>query len=117
MSVGFNHIITFDRKGKVIDYQQSYNDNYAKTIRCFLPQNINNRNCYRAHLAVRINNTFPVMIVKVVGNKSETDLNCYNFDLSDVYEQYKVFNKIGLMQVILTEDNDDLIFKSESFRA
>ena len=117
MSVGFNHIITFDRKGKVINYQQSYNDNYVKTIRCFLPQNINNRNHYRVHLAVKINNTFPAMIVKVVGNKSETDLNCYDFNLSDVYEQYKVFDKIGLMQVILTEDNDNLIFKSELFRA
>lgn len=116
MSVGFNHIIAFNRKGKVVDYQKSYNDNYAKTIRCFLPQNISNRDCYRAYLAVDINNTFPAMIVKVVGKKSETDLNCYDFDLSDVYEQYKVFDKIGLMQVILAEDNDDLVFKSESFR-
>lgn len=117
MSVGFNHIITFSRLGDITDYQKHFNDNYAKTIKCFLPPNINNKNFYRAHLEVGINNTFPKKIVKVVGDKSDTDLNCYIFDISDVYKQYEFLNKIGLMKVILTEDNGTIIFQSESFRA
>lgn len=117
MSVGFNHIITFSRTGKVTDYQKNYNDNYSKTIKCFLPLNINNRNCYKIYLNVGINDTFPKKLIKVVGKKLNTDLNCYEFDISNVYARYKTLNKIGLMQIILTENNGDLIFKSEAFRA
>lgn len=116
MSVGFNHIIVFANTGKISDYQKSYNDNYAKTVKCFLPLNFNNKKQYQAILSVSINNTFPKEIVEIIGYKSDTDLNCYNFDLSEVYKQYKTQQKIGLTRFTLIEDDGRVKFRSESFR-
>lgn len=115
MSVGFNHIITFDKCGKISDYQKAYNNDYAKTVKIFLPLYISNKNFYNCYLYVSINNTFPKEIIKVCGDKSNTDLNCYIFDLSEIYRQFEPFKKIGLSQIVLMENNK-YIFKSETFR-
>lgn len=117
MSVGFNHVITFANTGKVTDYQKSYTENYAKIIKCYLPLNFNNKKNYHAILSVAINNTYPKEIVKVDGIKSETDLNCYEFDVSEVYRQYYPTKKIGLMKITLLNDNGRAKFQSETFRA
>lgn len=116
MSVGFNHIITFANTGKITDYQKSFTDNYAKTLRCFLPLSFNNKKQYKAKLSIGINNTYPKEIVEVIGTKSETDLNCYDFDLSQVYSQYGYFKKIGLIRLTLQRDDGRVKFQSETFK-
>lgn len=114
--VGFNNVIVFNNTGKVSDYQKSYNDNYAKTLKVYLPAYFNNKKLYDAVLSTAINNTFPKQIETVVGIKSEYDLNCYEFDLSDLYAKYKQHNKIGLTRFTLYCDNGRQKFQSESFR-
>lgn len=113
--VGFNKKIVFDIKGKILDYQTGYNDNYNKSISVYLPFMFNHKNLHtEAKLKIAINNTFPKIIIEVIGKKSETDLNKYTFDITSVYTNY-LNNGLGLMQV---EINciDGEIFKSESFR-
>lgn len=117
MSVGFNHIITFDKNGKILDYQKAYTDNYAKELKVFFPLNFNNKDDYAAILSVAINDTFPKQIETAVGSKSDTDLNCYIFDISELYREYKNFNKLGLMKIQLFYNDGKCKFTSESFRA
>ena len=117
MSVGFNYVITFNNNGKVTDYQKSYNENYGKFIKIFLPLNFNNRKNYNCILSVAINNTFPKVVESVLGCKEELDLNCYNFDISELYRKYGSMRKLGLMRIKLLEDDGRCKFTSESFRA
>ena len=113
--VGFNNIITFNNNGKVTDYQRAYNKEYGKTLKVFLPLNFNNKKDYIAKLTVAINNTYPKEIKIVEGIKSETDLNCYEFDLTQLF--YKLVKKqIGLCRVCLVTDKGRVRFESESFR-
>ena len=116
MSVGFNHIIIFNNNGKIVDYQKAYNNQYAKTVKIFFPSNINNRKNYSAILSTAINNTYPKQVEFVEGVKSETDLNCYVFDLSEIYRKYKNLQKIGLTRVKLICDSGRDKFCSETFR-
>lgn len=117
MSVGFNNIITFNNNGKVTDYQRAYNNNYDKTLKVFLPLNYNNKKEYLAILSVSINNTFPKQIEKVIGYKDDTDLNCYIFNLSELYRIYEPLKKIGLSKLtLLNENTNRMKFQSESFR-
>lgn len=117
MSVGFNHVITFANTGKVTDYQKNFNDNYAKIIKCFLPLSLNNKRQYQACLTVGINDTFPKEIITVEGKKSDTDLNCYEFDVSEVYRLYYKTKKIGLMKITVSKENGRVVFQSETFRS
>lgn len=116
MSVGFNHKIVFANTGKVSDFQKCFNDNYGKLVSCYLPLDINNRKHYTAVLSIAINNTFPLQIVDVYGKESETDLNCYQFDVSEVYRQYHESRRIGLAKLTLKRDSGRNRFQSETFR-
>lgn len=116
MSVGFNNTIVFANTGKVMDYQKSFSDNYAKILKVFLPPNFNNKKQYKAILSVSINNTFPKEIENVLGVKSDSDLNCYIFDVSELYRKYQSLKKLGLTQFRLFADDGRTKFKSESFR-
>lgn len=116
--VGYNNIITFNNNGKVTDYQKAYNDNYAKILNVFLPLSFNNHKCYHAELSMAVNNTYPKKVIRVDGVKSDTDLNKYIFDLSEIYRlYYEAQNKKpGLCRVTLYSDNGRAKFESESFR-
>lgn len=114
--VGFNHIITFKNTGKVSDYQKAYNNNYSKTLKVYLPLNINNKKRYTALLYISINGTFPKDIKIIEGTVVESDLNCYMFDVSELYREYKADNKIGLAKFKLVRDDNRVKFQSESFR-
>lgn len=117
MSVGFNYVITFNNNGKISDYQKSFNNNYAKIVKIFLPLNYNNRKEYEAILSVSINDTFPKQIETVLGYKSDSDLNCYIFDISELYRKYKSFKKLGLTRLkLLCSNSNRTKFQSESFR-
>lgn len=116
MSVGFNNIITFSNNGKISDYQKAYDNNYGKIIKTYLPLHINNKKDYEAILSVSINNTFPKQIEIVKGYKNETDLNCYIFDVSELYRKYYENKKLGLTRLKLMCDNGRVKFISESFR-
>lgn len=116
MSVGFNNNIVFANTGKIIDYQKSFNDNYAKILNVFLPPSFNCKKQYKAILSIAINNTFPKEVENVLGVKSESDLNCYIFDVSDLYRKYQLLKKLGLSQFRLFAEDGRTKFKSESFR-
>lgn len=117
MSIGFFHVITFNNNGKITDYQKSYTDNYDKKLKVFLPLNYNNKKEYTIILSVSINNTFPKQIEKVIGYKDDTDLNCYIFNLSELYRKYSSLKKIGLSKLTLLNENSNRTkFQSESFR-
>ena len=116
MSVGFNYIITFNNNRKISDYQKSFNNNYDKHIKFFLPLNFNNKKDYKAYLSVAINDTFPKKIEKIVCYKSETDLNCYEADISELYRNYEMLKKIGLCRFNLDCDDGRSKFISETFR-
>ena len=113
--VGFNHIITFNQNGKITDYQKSYNKEYAKKLNIYLPLNFNNKKRYIAELSVAVNNTFPKQIIKVEGYKSDTDLNLYQFDLTNLYN-LQARKELGLFKFKLYSDNHRTKFESEVFR-
>ena len=114
--VGFSYIITLNNNGKITDYQKSFDNNYKKEIKVYFPLQINNKKNYQALLSVSINNTFPKEIETVIGVKDDTDLNCYIFDVSEIYNKYKYFKKLGLSKIsLLCEDNRPRLI-SESFR-
>ena len=116
MSVGFKYKIVLSNNGKIADYQKSYDNNYDKEIRVYFPLQINNKKNYKAILSMSINNTFPKQIESVIGVKDDTDLNCYIFNVSELYVKYKPVKKIGLSKVsLLTEDGRPKLI-SESFR-
>lgn len=116
--VGFNNIIVFNNNGKIIDYQKSYNKEYAKILNIFLPLNFNNKKNYHIELSMAIDNTYPREIIKIDGVKSEEDLNKYTFNLSELYRNYYVAQKKkpGLSRIRLYTDNGRVKFESESFR-
>lgn len=116
--VGFNNIIVFNNNGKITDYQKSYNNEYAKIVNIFLPLNFNSKKQFKAELSMSVDNTYPKEVVKVEGYKSETDLNKYIFDLSELYRNYYVAQKKkpGLCKIKLYSDNGRVKFESESFR-
>lgn len=113
--IGFNHVIVFNQNGKVVDYQKTYTKEDAKTIRVCLPLNFNNKKNYRAELSVAINNTYPTQVEIVEGYKSETDLNVYNFDVTQLY-YLQAKKKLGLFRFKLYSDNGRTKFESETFR-
>lgn len=113
--VGFKHKITFNNNGKITDYQKSYNDNYSKIVEVFLPLNFNNKKKYKIRLSASINNTFPKRIEEVEGIKSDTDLNKYTFDVSNLFLLTKN-SKLGLCKIRLINDSNRIKFESESFR-
>lgn len=117
MSVGFNKIITFDEQGKITDYQKSFSNNYSKIVKIYLPMKFCSNDYIKQTpmLMININNTFPKIVEKILGVKSETDLNCYIFDLSVFYANYYNEHKIGLSKFILENDNN-IIFTSQTFR-
>lgn len=116
--VGFINSIVFNNNGKIIDYQKSYNDNYSKILNIYLPLNYNNKKNYTAKLYMAIDNTYPREIISVQGNKSDTDLNKYIFDVTEIFkEQYiKQKRKPGLCRIKLSVDDGRIKFESESFR-
>lgn len=117
--VSFNHIITFNNNGKITDFQKSYSDNYLKTLNVFLPLNYNNKKQYHAELSAAVENTYPRQIVTVEGFKSDTDLNKYVFDLSELYRSLhssSTRKRLGLCKIKLYSDNGRVKFESESFR-
>lgn len=115
--VGFNNIITFDRYGKVSNYQKSYDNQYSKTIKTFFPFPLFalDDNLYYASLYVSINNTFPKQIETIYGTKLKDDYNSFIFDVSELYRKFKNLDKIGLSQVYIYHGYN-VVFKSESFR-
>lgn len=113
--VGFNTTIVFNNNGKIIDYQKAYNQNYGKTVNIFLPLNFNNKKNYKAEMSVAINNTFPKEIEIVEGVKSDSDLNKYTFDVTQLY-YLNVKKKLGLSKIKLYSSNGRTQFESESFR-
>lgn len=113
--VGFDNYITFNKDGKILDYQKSYNSLSTKKLSVFLPLNYNNRSPYKAKLYISINNTFPKRVEFVEGIKCEDDLNKYEFDLTQFYV-LNTFRKVGLSQFVLYEDNNEVKFQSEVFR-
>lgn len=112
---GFNHVIVFNQNGKISDYQKAYNKENAKTIRICLPLNFNNKKNYKAELSVAINNTYPTQVETVEGYKSETDLNVYNFDITQLY-YLQAKRKLGLFKFKLYSDDGRTKFESEAFR-
>lgn len=114
--VGFNHFITFNNNGRITDYQRNYTKDYAKQVHIYLPPNFNNKKQYNAVFSVAVLDTYPKQILTVEGEKSDTDLNKYTFDLTNLYLQLKSQNKLGLCRVKLTSDNGRTKFESESFR-
>ena len=112
--VGFNYVITFNNNGKITDYQKDYNKETSKIVNAFLPLNYNNKKNYKAVMSVAVANTYPTQVLKVEGYKSESDLNKYIFDLTQLYNSTK--KKYGLCRIELFLDNGRTKFKSESFR-
>lgn len=113
--VGFNHVIVFNQNGKVIDYQKSYNKENAKKVKVILPLNFNNKKNYKAELSVAINNTYPKEIRTAEGYKSESDLNVYDFDLTQLFF-LQTNKKLGLFKLKLYSENNRIKFESEVFR-
>lgn len=116
--VGFNNNLVLGKRGKIYDYQKSYNNENSKLLNVFLPLNFNNKELYTMELAMAIDNTFPKDVVIVKGVKSETDLNKYMFDLTNLYRNYYSAQnkKPGLCKIKLYSENENLIYESENFR-
>lgn len=113
--VGFNHVITFNNNGKVTNYQHSYNKNNAKKLTVFLPLNFNNKRKFTCNLSVAVTNTYPTQIEVVEGIKSETDLNCYEFDVTQLY-LLNARRRFGLCKIKLLKSNGRTEFESEAFK-
>lgn len=113
--VGFRTVVVFNNNGKVTDRQIAYDDNYGKELVVFLPLNFNNRKQFTAELTTSVEDTYPKRLVTIEGKKSETDYNCYTFDLTKLLEATKNF-KLGLSKVILYTDRRRKRFESELFR-
>ena len=116
MSVGFNFVVTLDKQGKITDYQKSYNDNYAKIVKVFFPLCFNNKDITANATMITAINNLPMSKETYVttGIKVMSDLNCYTFDVSNLYEKYKNDDKIGLSKVCYSCSSFD--FDSEAFR-
>lgn len=115
MSIGFNHTITFNQNGRVVDYQKEYNKLNAKRVCVILPLNHNNKKENNIELSVAINNTYPRQIEKVKGYKSDTDWNMYYFDITQLIDVKKRKN-IGLSKIKLYSNKGRVKFESEHFR-
>lgn len=115
--IGFNLIITLDDCGKVTDYNKSYNNFYAKKVTLFLPMKYSFKMPQTPHLLTAINETYPLDIEDTIGKKSETDLNCYCFDVTNMYNKYCDDGRIGLTRFILrSADDNTQLFTSQTFR-
>lgn len=113
--VGFESIVTFNNNGSVRDKQKAFHNEYDKKLIVFLPLSFNNKKRYRAELSTAFDDTYPKRIVIVAGEKSETDLNCYTFELSEMFQAVQ-HSKVGLSKVILYTDKGRKKFESELFR-
>lgn len=113
--VGFSHNIILNDYGKIEDYQKNYNQNYSKILNVYLPLKFNNKKHYKAELQVSITNTFPKRVESVTGYKVETDFNRYEFDVTQLY-YLNIKRKFGLCQIVILDDKDNVVFKSENFR-
>lgn len=112
--VGFTNNIVFDIKGKIIDQQIGYTNNYKKVIKAFLPFSFNPENLFtKATINIAIQNTFPRKIISICGYPTDSDPNCYVFDITNIYTKY-LKNGLGLMSIDIVCDNQK--FKSHSFR-
>ena len=116
--IGFSLIITLDDCGKITDYKKAYDDFYAKKVIIFLPMKYSFKIPQTPHLLTAINETYPLNIEDTIGKKSETDLNCYCFDVTNLYNKYYDSSRIGLTRFILqsADDDDTQLFTSQTFR-
>lgn len=113
--VGFNHVITFNNNGKVTDYQRNFNKNNAKKLTVFLPPNFNNKRNFNCTLSIAVLNTYPTQVEVIEGCKSDTDLNCYEFDVTQLY-LLNARRKFGLCKIKLLKGNGRTEFESEAFK-
>lgn len=116
--VGWETKIVFNSEGIPQFPQTKYFSNNSKQVKIYLPPTVTNHTkVIIVHLYLT-KQTIPKTVIKLTGLKSATDFNCFDFDVTNVFNPNWNFRTLlGLSKVVVTDlDNMETIFESKSFR-